>query len=98
MSAEKSGDDWNAVSYVISSELRLKILIHLSKDASTPSSLARALNEPISRISTALKELSELGAVVCLTPERKKGRLYRATDKGIKIIGIIHSMTDIHRK
>jgi DNA-binding transcriptional ArsR family regulator len=87
--------DWDTISYVISSEVRLKVLIHLIRNVSTPTKLSENLKEPISRISTTLRELTEIGAVECLTPERRKGKIYHATEKGKRIIEVIHNMTDI---
>jgi len=87
--------NWDTVSYVISSEVRLKVLIHLIRNASTPTNLSEKLSEPMSRISTTLRELMEIGAIESLTPERRKGKIYQATEKGKKIIEVIHNMTDI---
>ena len=92
---KKSEMDWDAISHVISSELRLKVLIHLTKKASTPTKISEKLGEPISRVSTALRELSEIKAIKCLTPDRRKGKIYYTTEKGKKIIEMLHEMTDI---
>lgn len=94
---DKSKDlvEWDEIGYVISSKTRLKILITISNEASTPSNISERLGDPISKISVALKELSEVGFVRCLTPNRKKGRLYIATDKGRAVLKKIHEMTDI---
>ena len=89
--------EWDEVGYIISSKIRLKILINIAHGASTPSKISAKLGEPTSQISTALRELLKIGAVECLTPERRKGKLYIATEKGRKILNEIHEMTDILR-
>ena len=87
--------DWDEIGYIISSKIRLKLLITIANEASTPSKISERLGEPISKISTSLKELSKIGFVKCLTPNRKKGRLYIATNKGRTALKKIHEMTDI---
>ena len=87
--------DWDEIGYIISSKIRLKLLITIANEASTPSKIAEKLGESISQISISLKELSKMGIVKCLTPNRKKGRLYIATTKGRELLKKIHEMTDI---
>lgn len=87
--------DWDLVSFVSSSEPRLKILVHLSKQGSTPTNMANLYFIPISRVSTALKELMERGLVECLTPERRKGKIYKATARGESVVRMMHEFTDI---
>ena len=87
--------DWEEIGYILSSKLRLKLLLYLTNRISTPTHLAKFLKEPRSRVSTALRELTDVSVVKCLTPNRKKGRLYTATKKGKDIVGKIHKMTNI---
>jgi len=90
-----TNEKWDELSYIISSKVRLKILIAIANEASTPSKLSEKLGIPMSQVSTALKELSDMNIVKCLTPKRKKGRLYISTEKGLEILKVIHDMTDI---
>ena len=94
---EKYGDSklWDEIGYIISSKMRLRILIHLSTEPSTPSKISEELGVHISQVSKTLNELSKIGMVKCLTPQRKKGRLYIATEKGKSILVKIHDVTDI---
>ena len=78
--------DWETVSYVFSSELRLKILLELSKSKNTPKQLSLSLKHPMSHVSKALKQLNEKQLVECLTPDRKKGRLYNITELGGQVL------------
>ena len=88
-------EDWDNIGYVLSGKLRLKLLLYLTNKVSTPSHLADLLGEPCSRITVTLRELMDIGVVECLTPDRRKGKLYTATKKGIEIVKEIHEMTDI---
>ena len=87
--------DWGLISYVISSSIRLRVLIKLEKGVYTPKQLSDALNVQMSRISTVLKELSESHLVKCLTPHQKKGRLYTITEEGREVLYTIHNKTKI---
>ena len=90
--------DWEIVSYVFSSELRLKTLLELSKSKYTPKQLALSTKQPISHVSKALKELSRKGLVECLTPSRKKARLYSITKLGNQVLDEINKLTDRGKK
>jgi DNA-binding MarR family transcriptional regulator len=48
----------------------------------TPSELAEYLDRNPSDISRTLTELSKQGLVVCLNPNRRKGRIYALTKLG----------------
>ena len=87
--------EWEMIGFVSSSEPRLKILVHIKSKASTPTNMAHDLEIPISRVSVILKELIERGLIECLTPELRKGKLFKATDEGKKILKALHEMTDI---
>lgn len=87
--------DWEEIGYILSSRLRLRLLLYLTNRVSTPTHLAEFLKEPRSRVSVTLRELADVGIVECLTPNRKKGRLYTATEKGKGIVRKIHEITDV---
>ena len=71
------------VSYILTSEMSFKILnsLHFNTHL-TPTQIAKITHISRSNISTKLIKLKKKGLVVCVTPERKKGRLYKLTDKG----------------
>ena len=79
-------DNWDLVSFVFSSEVRTHILDILRNAEATPSQLAKEIDQPISHISRALKELQEKRLVLLLTPHRTKARLYEITDQGRTVI------------
>lgn len=51
-----------------------------------PSEIAKDSNIIQNHISTTLRQLKEHELVECINPEVKKGRLYRLTDNGNKVI------------
>ena len=51
-----------------------------------PSKIANDAEIFQNHISNTLRQLKEHGLVECINPEVKKGRLYRLTDKGEKIV------------
>lgn len=85
--------DWNLVSFVVSSNLRFKVLIELNKGKKTPTELAKITKQSISHVSTSLKELEEKKLVRCLTPERRKGKYYEVTDLGRQTLNFISKET-----
>jgi predicted transcriptional regulator len=87
--------DWELIGFVSSSEPRFKVLVHLTKQASTPTNMAIKYAIPISRVSTAIKELMEKELVECLTPDRRKGKIYKATQCGEDVVRMMHEFTDI---
>lgn len=86
-------DNWEKISYVLSSGLRFKILIHLNKTKDTPSNIAKSLTVHTSHISKALKELHNVGLVECLTPSRRKTKFYSLTGSGKLVIRNINKVT-----
>lgn len=52
----------------------------------TPRELEKEAKIKISHISRALKELSELGLVKCLTPDTRRSKIYSITKLGKDIL------------
>ncbi|MCZ7400732.1 MAG: winged helix-turn-helix domain-containing protein [Candidatus Methanoperedens sp.] len=86
-------NDWDLISFVKSSDKRLRILSMLKNSVSTPSDISLKLSIPISHVSSTLSELMENKIVICLTPERRKTKLYKITDKGVKVLSKIDEIT-----
>lgn len=78
-------DEWDLVAQVKSSKNRLKVLQYLESPA-IPSEIASDLDMNHSNVSRTLRELREIGLVELLTPDRKKGRLYKRTQQGESIL------------
>jgi DNA-binding HxlR family transcriptional regulator len=79
-------NDWDEVSYVISSRYRVLALRRLAESPATPSQIAREGECSIAHASRALQELRDHGLVDLLVSEaRQKGRVYGATEQGHSI-------------
>ena len=85
-------DEWDDVSYVISSQYRVATLERLQTGPATPSLIATDTDHSIAHVSRALQELQEEGLVTLLVSEnRRKGRVYGTTDQGQSVIETIQA-------
>lgn len=76
-------DDWDDISYVISSQYRVQVLEQLVDGPSTPSQIANETDNSIAHVSRALGDLRDHALVDLLVSEdRTKGRVYGTTDRG----------------
>ena len=64
----------------------MKVMKSLENDAKIPSVLAEETDIYKNHISNTLKQLKDKNLVECINPEVRKGRLYRLTDDGEKIL------------
>lgn len=74
--------DWNLYSYIIASRYRRLILKSLVERPKTPSQIAKECDLILTHVSSTLVSLTEKGAIICLTPNQRKGKIYSLTDKG----------------
>lgn len=74
------------VRYVEMSGYRTKVLKSLEKGVKIPSGIAKDTEILTNHISVVLKQLKDYELVECINPEVRKGRLYRLTDKGRKVV------------
>jgi DNA-binding MarR family transcriptional regulator len=85
-----ANDEWDDVSFVISSTYREGALTRLAASPTTPSQIAADRQMDISHASRAVGELRERALVELLVPEeRKKGRIYGLTDRGSDILALV---------
>lgn len=74
---------WDEVGWVISSEYRMQVMNLLAEGPNVPSKMAEETGINLSHISRTLTDLKEKDLVELMVEEdRKKGRLYKLTDKG----------------
>jgi len=78
---------FNAYSSIISSEVKISIILVLYKKILTPKRISQLTNKRINHISTYLTQLKKNNIVICLNEEMKKGRLYKLTELGNKVEG-----------
>lgn len=75
--------DYADAGFVISSGYRTTVLERLVESPAMPSTIAEETPIEIAHVSRALQELRERDYVELLVPEeRKKGRIYGATQRG----------------
>lgn len=80
-------------SYVIISSYRHKILNSLKNDdVKIPTKISEDSGVGIKHVSNVLSDLKEHNLVVCINEDVHKGRLYRLTDEGKKVMDIIEKM------
>jgi len=85
-------DEWDDVSYVISSRYRVATLERLQTGPATPSLVATDTDLSIAHVSRALQELQEEELVTLLVSEnRRKGRVYGTTEQGQTVIETIQA-------
>lgn len=77
------------MSYVQISKYREKVVKALEGETKIPTQIARDSDIRPNHISKVLSELKAHELVECINPEARKGRLYRLTDKGKKIVNKI---------
>jgi DNA-binding MarR family transcriptional regulator len=76
-------EDWDEVSFVISSRYRIIALRRLSVGPATPSQIATDADVGIAHVSRALQGLRERSLVdLLVSDDRKKGRVYGLTERG----------------
>ena len=83
---ELSDEMLTEISYVQISKYRTKVMKALEDDVKIPTAIANDSGIRTNHISKVLGELKDHELVECINPEVRKGRLYRLTDKGEKII------------
>ena len=72
--------------YVKVSNYRSNTLKFIGEGMKMPSEIARELNIATSHASNILIALKKFDLVVCTNPKIKKGRLYKNTELGLKIL------------
>lgn len=78
-------EHWERVGFILHAPLRARVLRALAAPK-TPTQLARELKVDRPSASRALLELEGKGLVACLTPGARKGRLYRRTPLGNRVL------------
>ena len=72
--------------YVNNSSYRVRVLRSLGEDVKMPTEIANDSGILPNHISNVLRQLRENDIVECINPEVKKGRLYRLSDDGLKVL------------
>ncbi len=81
--------DYDEYAWVKSSEYRENVLLSLDTKPKPPKDISEETGYYLSHVSNTLSKLQDRGLVECLTPDRRKGRLYASTDSGREIIDLL---------
>lgn len=73
-------------SWVLTSSYRNRVMIALGDKIKTPSTLSRNTGIISNHISNVLKQLKNKELVYCINEGARKGRLYKITDLGKKVM------------
>ena len=74
------------IEHVKRSKYKTNVLKSLEKGVKIPTTLAKDTGILTNHISAVLVRLKDSGLVECINPEVRKGRLYRLTPKGRKVV------------
>ncbi len=72
--------------FVLSSQIRLKVLGFLSRQPATPTEIASKTEKHLSHISRTLKELEARDLVLCSNPNYYRERKYVLTSQGTQVV------------
>jgi len=72
----------NIHSRIIASKHKQKILSILEAGPQTPLNISEQIHASTTYTSTSLSELVKLNMIVCLTPDRRKGKLFGLSGEG----------------
>lgn len=79
--------DDGLIGFLKSGSHRIEILKMVNKqEPITPKEISEELNIHFSQVSRTLFELEKEELIECTTPKRKKGRIYRTTQKGKNVL------------
>ncbi len=82
------------VAYVKASEYRKEIIRFLLYDLKTPKEIGDRIDVRTNHISNILADLRRQDLVICATPNVRKGRLYKLTEKGNRVAKFLNFDSD----
>lgn len=88
--SQKDDELLKLTSYVEISKYREKTLKSIGNNVKIPTNIAKDSNIRTNHISKVLSELKSKEIVECINEEARKGRLYRLTDTGKKVLESIN--------
>ena len=74
------------IGYIMATEYRQNIIRCHGNSMKTPSKIAKEVGLRTNHVSNVLKSLKDNKIVVCLNEDARKGRLYKNTELGLKIL------------
>lgn len=77
------------ISLLKASKNKKKMLTTLNDKILTPNEIAEKINMRINHVSYYLNELKIKNLVMCINEEKRKGKLYRLTELGLRVLNEI---------
>ena len=77
---------YQILGYIKISPYRTNTLKSIGNELKMPSEIANELNLKTSQVSAALSDLKKKNLVICVNEEVRKGRLYKCTPLGLKLL------------
>lgn len=74
--------DVEEYAWIKASDYRENVLLLLAEKPCPPKDIAEETGYYLSHVSNTLSDLDAHGLAECLTPDRRKGRLWAPTEKG----------------
>jgi predicted transcriptional regulator len=78
--------EWEKLGFIKASSHRQQILASLNVRPLTPKELSKNLDIHLSQVTRNLREMEQRELVYCLTPNLRKGRIYRISEEGKKLL------------
>jgi len=78
--------DVEEYAWVKASDYRERVLLALADKPKPPKEIAEQTGYYLSHVSNTLSDLNDHGLTECITPDRRKGRLWSTTDRGAELI------------
>jgi len=82
---------WDAYGFVVASKYREMVTRCLLQHPKTPTQISAQTDLALAHVSRVLQELGREKLVVCINPNRSKGRVYELTDAGKTIARLLDS-------
>jgi len=82
--------DIEEYAWVKASDYREEALVLLSSKPRPPKEIADETGYYLSHVSNTLSDLEDHGLAECITPDRRKGRLWKTTEAGDRLVNHLH--------
>ena len=84
---------WDLISFILSSEKRERVLKSLEYPT-TPTRISKETKVTKAHTTRILKKFEEMGLLECKTPEKRKGKVYVLTGKGVEVLSKLKEKTN----
>ena len=82
----------DSLSYVKRSKNRIAVVKSIGNTLKIPSEIANEMNLRVNQISAILKDLKNEEICVCINENKRVGRLYQLTPKGLEVYKFLTDM------